>query len=52
VEKTYWKEYRLGLFETHPEVTPWLDLVPPQELVGKSILLYYFPYPGETQEAR
>ena len=48
VEMTYWKEYRLGLFETHPEVTPWPDRVPEQQRVGKSILLYYFPYPGET----
>ncbi len=47
VEKTYWKEYRLGLFETHPEVIPWPDRVPEQEHVGKSILLYYFPYPAE-----
>ncbi len=51
VEKTYWKEYRLGLFETHPEVIPWPDRIPEQEHVGKSILLYYFPYPGEKPDA-
>lgn len=50
VEKTYWKEFRLGLFEDHPEVTPWPDLVPRQQQVGKSILLYYFPYPGEKPQ--
>jgi hypothetical protein len=43
IGKTYWKEYRLGLFDTHPEVNPWPDRVPEQERVGKSILLYYFP---------
>ena len=43
IGKTYWKEYRLGLFDTHLEVTPWPDRVPEQEQVGKSILLYYFP---------
>jgi 4-amino-4-deoxy-L-arabinose transferase-like glycosyltransferase len=51
VEKTYWKEFRLGLFEDHPEVTPWPDLVPRQQEVGKSILLYYFPYPGEQKQS-
>ncbi|MDR3702848.1 MAG: glycosyltransferase family 39 protein [Candidatus Sulfopaludibacter sp.] len=43
IGKTYWKEYRLGLFDTHPGVTPWPDRVPEQEQIGKSILLYYFP---------
>ncbi len=46
IGKTYWKEYRLGLFDTHPEVSPWPDRVPEQEQVGKSILLYYFPVRG------
>ena len=43
VEMTNWKEYRLGLNDDHPEVTPWPDLVPEQQRVGKSLLLYYFP---------
>ncbi len=51
VEKTYWKEYRLGLFDTHPEVIPWPDRVPEQQHVGKSILLYYFPYENEQAPA-
>jgi len=40
---TCWKELRSGLGERYPEVTPWTDRIPPQERVGKSILLWYFP---------
>jgi 4-amino-4-deoxy-L-arabinose transferase-like glycosyltransferase len=52
VDITFWKAFRMGLGDDHPEVTPWPDLVPEQERVGKSILLYYFPYPAELPQAR
>jgi 4-amino-4-deoxy-L-arabinose transferase-like glycosyltransferase len=42
VSLTVWKEMRMGLFETQPEITPWPDRFKPTERVGKSILLYYF----------
>ena len=42
VEVGLWKRDRLGLGLRHPEVTPWPDRIPPQERVGKSILLWYF----------
>ena len=52
VSLTEWKERRLRLFETHPEVTPWPELVPPGERVGKGIMLWYFtprpPSPGQA----
>jgi hypothetical protein len=38
-----WKQYRLGLEDTNPGVTLWPDRVPPHEMVGKSIALWYFP---------
>ena len=50
VSVTVWKEFRMWLFDTHPEVTPWPDTIPPQERVGKSILLWYFP-PGANRPA-
>jgi Dolichyl-phosphate-mannose-protein mannosyltransferase len=42
VSLTVWKEMRMGLFESNPEITPWPDKFKPVERVGKSILLYYF----------
>jgi hypothetical protein len=45
VELTIWKEERFGLKEEHPELVFWPDRIPPQEIVGKSIYLWYFP-PG------
>jgi hypothetical protein len=45
VSITVWKVSRLGLYEKHPEIQLWPDLVKPDERVGHSILLYYFPYP-------
>jgi hypothetical protein len=33
---------RLGM-GGHPEIKPWPELVPEQQRVGKSVLLYYFP---------
>jgi hypothetical protein len=45
-----WKKDRMGLGPTHPEITPWADLAPVQERVGKSILLWYFP-PGRINPA-
>jgi len=50
VSVTVWKHSRMGLYETHPEVTPWPDKFTPQERVGKSILLWYFP-PGNSRPA-
>jgi hypothetical protein len=45
VSLTEWKSRRLNLLNTHPEVTPWPDLAPPGERVGRGIMLWYFP-PG------
>jgi hypothetical protein len=50
VSVTVWKRSRMQLYETHPEVTPWPDKFAPQERVGKSILLWYFP-PGNSRPA-
>jgi hypothetical protein len=46
VSITVWKVARLGLYEKHPEIRLWPDLVKPTERVGHSILLYYVPYPA------
>jgi hypothetical protein len=43
VSITVWKVTRLGLYDEHPEVRLWPDLVRRQERIGKSMLLYYFP---------
>ena len=43
VSLTVLKEARLGLFDTHPEITPWPEGVKAPERIGKGILLYYFP---------
>jgi 4-amino-4-deoxy-L-arabinose transferase-like glycosyltransferase len=51
VSLTVWKEFRMRLYDTHPEVTPWPDHFPPQERVGKSILLWYFPTGGKRPAA-
>lgn len=48
VELTFWKSYRLGLIDRFPDGVLWPDRVPRQQLVGKSVLLYYFPYPSEA----
>jgi len=45
VSLSYWKVRRLGLLETHPEVTLWPDRVAPGERVGKGVMLWYFPPP-------
>ncbi len=42
VSLTQWKSRRLRLLNTHPEVIPWPDLVPPGERVGRGIMLWYF----------
>ncbi len=42
VSLTVWKSRRLNLLNTHPEVTPWPDLAPPGERVGRGIMLWYF----------
>jgi len=36
------KQRRLGL-RAYPNLTPWPEIAPPGERVGKSILLYYMP---------
>lgn len=46
VELSSWKGSRLGLGNRYPEAILWPDRVRPLERVGKSILLYYFPYPA------
>jgi hypothetical protein len=43
ISLTVLKEARLGLFNSHPEITPWPDSMKAPERVGKGILLYYFP---------
>jgi hypothetical protein len=45
VEVTGWKGMRLGLGDRYPKAVLWPDRIEPLERVGKSILLYYFPYP-------
>ena len=42
VSLTVLKQRRFGL-RGHPELTPWPELAPPDERVGKSIWLYYMP---------
>ena len=42
---TYLKLCRLGLFDTYPNLKLWPDLIPPTEMAGKTIRLWYFPYP-------
>jgi hypothetical protein len=44
---TYWRIVRLQLHQMYPRAQFWPDRIPPTERVGKSILLWYFPYPGE-----
>jgi len=46
VELSAWKGSRLGLGDRYPGAIPWPDRIRPLERVGKSILLYYFPYPA------
>ena len=43
VSLSLWKVRRLGLMESHPEITLWPDRVPPGERVGKGVMLWYFP---------
>jgi len=43
VSLSLWKVRRMGLLETHPEVTLWPDRTEPGERVGKGVMLYYFP---------
>lgn len=45
---TVLKTDRLGLLDTHPELTLWPNVIPPTERVGKSILLWYFPPGGSV----
>jgi 4-amino-4-deoxy-L-arabinose transferase-like glycosyltransferase len=46
VSLTEWKLYRFGLQLQNPEVKMWPDQVKPSEMVGKTILLYYFSPAG------
>jgi hypothetical protein len=43
VSLSVWKRNRMRLFDSHPEVRPWPDRMKPQERIGRSILLWYFP---------
>jgi 4-amino-4-deoxy-L-arabinose transferase-like glycosyltransferase len=38
---TCWKAFRLN--EKNPNEPVWPDMMPPQEIVGKSVYLWYFP---------
>ena len=38
-----WKQIRYGWFENEPERIFWPDRIDPQEIIGKSIYLWYFP---------
>jgi 4-amino-4-deoxy-L-arabinose transferase-like glycosyltransferase len=40
---TMWKEERFGFEGQRPELKFWPDRIPPHEIVGKSIYLWYFP---------
>jgi hypothetical protein len=43
VSLTEWKLDRFGVQDRHPEAKYWPDVLPPNELVGRSIYLWYFP---------
>ena len=45
---TTWKQMRMGLGDQHMEVKLWEDTIPPTERVGKSIVMWYFPYPKKA----
>ena len=47
VSLTYLKVGRLGLWNSYPQLRLWQEYIPPTERVGKGVLLWYFPYPGE-----
>jgi 4-amino-4-deoxy-L-arabinose transferase-like glycosyltransferase len=49
VSLTYLKVGRLGLWYSYLQVQPWPEYIKPTERVGKGILLWYFPYPGEKR---
>jgi 4-amino-4-deoxy-L-arabinose transferase-like glycosyltransferase len=40
---TMLKLFRLGLYRTNPRAELWTDRIPPEERVGKSVLLWYIP---------
>lgn len=42
VALTAWKMGRYGYYDTRPDLKFWPDLNPPQEIIGKSIYLWYF----------
>jgi hypothetical protein len=39
---TAWKERRFGYYDVPLPITPWPERYPPTEMVGKSVLLWYF----------
>ena len=43
VQVSQWKLYRFGLQMHQPKFKVWADQAVPNERVGSSILLYYFP---------
>lgn len=43
VSLTVLKVARMGLYFSNPGVQLWPEMVPPQERIGKGVLLYYFP---------
>jgi hypothetical protein len=50
VSLSLWKVRRMGLLETHPEVTLWPDRVAAGERIGKGVMLWYFPPPNSGQK--
>jgi len=48
VSLTQWKEDRFGLGGNRPDITLWPDTMSPQQIVGKSIFLWYFPPAGNA----
>jgi hypothetical protein len=49
VSLTSWKGSCFGLGYIPRNFTPWPDRYPPGERVGKSMMLWYAPYPGERR---
>jgi Dolichyl-phosphate-mannose-protein mannosyltransferase len=49
---TTWKQMRMGLGEQHLELKLWADTIRPTERVGKSIVMWYFPYPKKSANSK
>jgi hypothetical protein len=50
VSVSVWKQARLGLRDSNPQIkTLWPDITPPQERIGKGILLWNFGSPPQRR---